>query len=315
MKKLLVIVGATATGKTSLALHLSKKFNGEILSFDSRQIYKKLNIGTGKDLPTNASWTGDHWIIDGVDLWGYDIISPTENFSVAHYIRYAKKVLKEIWGRKKLAIMVGGTGLYIKAVLDGVETAEIPRNLLLRAGLDKKDPQELYDSLANIDGAKAASLNASDRVNKRRLIRAIEIAQWKIDNQKISKTVGVYENCDCMILGLSLSPDELKKRIKKRVQDRVKKGQDREVTGLITSGVNWESQAMTSLGYRQYKNYLDGEISRDDLVSRWIKDEYLYAKRQITWFKSDRRIMWIDAKKQNFYKRIEKMLKIWQNRN
>src|SRR3989344_7906229 len=140
---MLVICGPTATGKTKLGIFLAQKFNGEIISADSRQVYKYMNIGTGKE------WD------DTVKIWGYDLVDPKENYSVSEYLKYAKTAIEDIHKRNKLPILVGGTGLYIKAVVDGIETINIPSNKELRKSLNNKEVDELFEKLAILDSSKA----------------------------------------------------------------------------------------------------------------------------------------------------------------
>ena len=180
MKKLLIVCGSTATGKTSLALTIAKKFDGELISCDSRQVYKRMDIGTGKGLPANSRPNREGcYEIGGVKIWGYDIADPKKGFSVAQYIKFARTKIGNIWAEGKLPFLVGGTGLYIKGVVDGIATAEVRPNIKLRKSLIEKRPEELFEILAQLDAAKAGSLNTSDRKNPRRLIRAIEVALSK----------------------------------------------------------------------------------------------------------------------------------------
>ncbi|MBU0569753.1 hypothetical protein KKB40_03150, partial [Patescibacteria group bacterium] len=189
MKNALVICGPTATGKTSLALRLAKKLDGELVSVDSRQVYKKLDIGTGKDLPSGSklkaknSRLPEYYEVNGVKIWCYDLVEPTEEFSVGQYITIANVIIKDIETRKKLPILVGGTGLYIQGMTDGISTALIPKNARLRKLLEKKSAEELFEMLFKIAPAKATSLNSSDKKNPRRLIRAIEVAKFPTNSQ------------------------------------------------------------------------------------------------------------------------------------
>ena len=179
--KLLVICGPTATGKTALALHLSKVFSskgrpssgwdGEVLSADSRQVYKMMDIGTGKDLPKNVRYKMSdiryknkpigYYILSGVKIWGHDLVDPKEEFSVSHFVTIANNISQAISDRGKLPILVGGTGLYIKGVVDGIPTINIPRNIKLRKELEKKEASELYDMVIKINPVKGRDFPAS----------------------------------------------------------------------------------------------------------------------------------------------------------
>jgi len=190
MRKLLIICGQTATGKTSLAIKLAKKFAGEIVSADSRQVYRYLNIGTGKDLPKNSQQIlnsklkipgkriGYHEI-DGVKVWLYDVVVPGYQFSVADYLESANLVMEDIWQRGKLPILVGGTGFYIKALIEGVETMGVKPDWELRGQLSEFTPVQLRKKLGEIDPERSQRMNQSDQNNPRRLIRAIEVARNK----------------------------------------------------------------------------------------------------------------------------------------
>ncbi len=309
MKKILIICGPTATGKTALALSLAKKFNGEILSADSRQVYTGMDIGTGKDLPQNAQKFKDHYEIAGIKLWGYDLVDPRASFSVAQFVSFAKKAIKKITGRGHLPILVGGTGLYIKGVVDGIETASIPRNIELRKNLMGRTVAELFESLAQLDPIKAASLNASDKLNPRRLVRAIEVSQWQLNKGKIIKE---KENrFDTLFVGLTAPKETLFVNIDKRVANRIGDGFVKEVKKLLKEGIDWEFQSMSSLGYRQIREYFEDRLNLTDALDLWRREEKKYIKRQITWWKHDKRINWFNVGIRKWPEKVEKMVKIW----
>lgn len=321
--RLLIICGPTSTGKTSLALKIAKKFNAEILSADSRQVYKRLNIGTGKDLPQGAKFKQSglkfsnkkigYYTIGGIRVWGYDLVNPRSKFSVALYVKMASKILDDIRNRGKLAIIVGGTGLYINGIVGNIETLAIPQNLSLRFSLKGKSVFELVETLAQTDPIKAASLNISDRNNPRRLIRAIEIAHWK--DKKVNVKSKSKTRWNILLIGLSVSMSLLEKRIKHRVKERLRVGIEKEIRKLLSLGMSWNDQSMDSLGYKEWKEYFYGNSDIEDVVERWERNEKNYAKRQMTWFRKNPNVQWFDISKPNFDGRVEKLVKEWQNIN
>lgn len=302
MNKLLVICGPTATGKTSLGILLSKKFNGEIISADSRQVYKGMDIGTGKE------WG------DGAKIWGYDLVSPKEEFSVSKYLKFAQKCISDIEKRGKLPILVGGTGLYIKGVIDGIPTVDVPRNKRLRKNLEDRPADQLYEQLSQIDSFKAGSMNFSDKKNPRRLIRAIEVATWMIDNSKkdLPQNKKIF---DALFIGLTAPPILLEERINRRVEDRITYGFEDEVKRLIDSGVDWNDQSMMSLGYRQWRDFAEGAVERETALSEWKKEERKYARRQMVWWRRDGRINWFDINEPKYRKKVENQVKKWYKVN
>jgi tRNA dimethylallyltransferase len=318
--KLLVICGPTATGKTSLALRLAKKFNAEVISADSRQVYKQMDIGTGKDLPPDSKFVivgnglGYHEV-NGVRIWGYDLVSPKKEFSVSSYLKFAVRVLSDIKKRNKLPIIVGGTGFYIKAIVDDIPTINVPKNPKLREKLAEKSVEFLYESLSQVDPLRAASLNFSDKNNPRRLTRAIEISQYSIDHHSpINRLIGETD-FDTLFVGLTAPKNILDLAISKRVDLRIKNGFEGEVKNLLKSGVTWSDQSMMSLGYRQWREYMEGTVKKEVALSEWKKEERKYAKRQIVWFKKDKRINWFNFSETDYQKKVEKMIKRWYSSN
>jgi len=317
MKKLLVICGPTATGKTSLAIHLAKMFDGELVSADSRQVYKGLDIGTGKDFPRNSRYRtpflrgqklGGYYEVDGTKIWAYDLVGPKREFSVARYLKVANAVIENIWSRGKLPILVGGTGLYIRAVVDGIPTVSVPKNTKLRESLEKKKVAELFEMLAQMDPIKAAQMNYSDKKNPRRLIRAVEIAQWKLKN-KLKETP--QKEFSTLFIGLRAGKTFLTRKIKKRVRARIRGGLEEEIRGLLKKGVKWENQSMASLGYKQWRGYFKRERGKKETIRDWEKEENKYSKKQITWFKRDKRINWFSVTTSSYQKKVEKLVKEW----
>lgn len=305
-KKLLVICGPTATGKTSLGFKLAKKFNGEIVSADSRQVYKHMDIGTGKE------WDSE------VKIWGYDLVSPLDEFSVSDYFREMKVVVDSIWDRNKLPIIVGGTGLYIKSLIEGIATVDVPKNESLRIELEKMTVEDQFEKLAGLDSSKAASLNSSDKKNSRRLIRAIEVAVWNIENSLQKKEVAKREhvlpdNTSVLQIGLTSSHEVLLNNVKQRVERRINEGFVYEVESLLKMGVSWKHQSMKSLGYRDSEAFFKEGLTYEEFIEKWERNEMKYIKRQLTWFRKDKGVKWFDVASSEYPNNSIKMVEKWYN--
>jgi len=278
LPKLIVILGPTAAGKTGLATKLAKKFNGEIISADSRQIYKEMTIGTAQ--PTKKEMkTISHYLID--------VISPNENFNVALYKKKALKIIKNIQKKDKVPFLVGGTGLYIQAIVNNILYPKVVQQKRLRKKLEIKDKKELFQIYKKLDPKGAKFI---DKENKRRLIRAIEVCQitkkpfW---GQR-RKGKPLFSNLQ---IGIKLSKKELEKKISKRIEKMFKLGLEKEVKKLIKK-YGWIASLQT-IGYQEWNDYFQGKIEKK-IVKENIKLHTLqFAKRQMTWFKRDKRILWI----------------------
>lgn len=288
MEKLLIVCGPTATGKTALAVHLSKVLGGEIISADSRQVYKYMDIGTGKDNP------------EGVEIKGYDLALPDHEFNVSEYIKLANKFINETLSKNKLPILVGGTGFYIKGVIDGIDTSSIPKNELLREKLSKLSVEELQKKLKAVNIKKFNSLNDSDAKNPRRLVRAIEVAEFDKAHKPLKQTFSKKYNV--LFIGLFLPSENLEVRIKNRVEKRIKQGFEKELEFLKKKGYH---QAISkTIGYKDWPD-----------IEKWKKEEIKYAKRQMTWFKRDARINWFDVSRKGYIEKIEKLVEKWYATN
>jgi tRNA dimethylallyltransferase len=285
-QKVLIICGPTGVGKTGYALEVAKKYNGELVSADSRQVYKGMDIITGKDLPdgvqcsdSNVQWADKklcYYKIQDIKVWLYDIVNPDEEFNVSFWKECAQSVIEDILSRGKLPIIVGGTGLYIKSLTHNLGNISVPPDPVLRNELSNKTAEELFDFLKNTDLVKAESLNNSDKHNPRRLLRAIEIS----GTTQTSKTV----NYNFLQIGLSLPTEILNERIEKRVEERKKQGARQEYE-LLHQKYNSDLPSMTGIGYRNWVS--------------WVNDEKNYAKRQMTWFKKYPKIHWSSINEAN----------------
>lgn len=302
MDKLLVICGPTATGKTGLAVKLAKKFNSGLISADSRQVYKDMDIGTGKDHPKT------------IKISLIDVVKPNEEFSVSHYYRLAWQKIKNLWRKERLPILVGGTGFYIRAVVDGIETRDIPRNLKIRAKIKNWSKEKLFDYLDKLDPEKAASMNWSDKNNPYRLTRAIEVAIFRGEN--LSWQPPKHKKPDSLFIGLKAPLKVLYQRIDKRVEERVKQGVEEEIKNLLSNSYTWESSALgETFGYKEWQDFFEGKSTKEEIIQRWKFDEHGYARRQMTWFKRDKRINWFDITRPGFEKDVVKLVKKWYSKN
>lgn len=288
-KNILVILGPTASGKTSLAIKLASKYNGEIISADSRQIYKGMDVGAGKDLSEYKT----------IKYHLIDVISPKRRFSLADYQKKADKVIEDVLKRGKLPIVVGGSGLYLQALVEGFVMETAKPDLELRKELEQKTVKELFNILAKISINFASKLNNSDRNNKRRLIRYIELL--KQDNKKLfTKKKPSY---DFLIIGIEVNKEDLHKKINQRLIDRLEK-EDMigEVENLHKQGLSWERLEEFGLEYKYISQYLQDKVDYDQMVEILFQEIKKFAKRQMTWFRrwerQGRKINWIKSKKE-----------------
>lgn len=289
-KKLIVILGPTASGKSEMAVKLAKKFNGEVISADSRQIYKGMNIGTGKITKKEMKGIIHHLL---------SIVSPKKRSTVVQYRKLALKAIDKIFKKDKVPILCGGTGFYIQAVIDGIIIPKVKPDWKLRKNLEKKTIKELFNKLKKLDPKRAKSV---DKKNKRRLIRALEIII------KTGKPVPVLKKkplpYPVLMIGVRKEKEELKKLIEKRLLKRLKKGMISEVKKLRKFRLSWKRLEEFGLEYRFIAQYLQEKLSYQEMVERLQKEIEHFAKRQMTWFKRDKRTHWI--KKQPIAEKLVK---------
>ncbi len=281
--KILAILGPTASGKTSLSIKLAKKFNGEIISADSRQVYKGMDLGTGK-ITKSEMKNIPHYLLD--------VVSPKKVFDVATYKKMADDAIKNILLKNKLPILCGGTGLYIDAVTQNIQYPDTPSDWKLRKKLEQKTTEELYEKLKKLDKNRAKNI---DKHNKRRLVRAIEIVMLTKKEIQELKSQPKY---DVLFLGVKREKEELKKLIEDRLKKRIKQGMIKEVQNLHKKGISWKRMEELGLEYRYISRFLKGEISKEDMISELSIKINQYAKRQMTWFKKNKDIHWIKTEKE-----------------
>lgn len=275
-KKIVAIVGTTASGKTSLSVHLATVFNGEVISADSRQVYRGLDIGTEKITSEETRGIPHHLI---------DIADEAQTFTAADFKREAERAINEITNRGALPIVVGGTGFYVQTLLENTAIPEVPPNEELRQGLQNKTTDALYAELMKKDPARAATIDPN---NPRRLIRALEIIVALGNVPPPKEIVSPY---DVLYVGIEVSDDVVRKRIRSRLQEQLDRGLLEEVTNIV-SKVPRERINEFGYEYRLAAEHLEGKLTLWEMQEKLEYELWHYAKRQRTWFKKNRKIRW-----------------------
>jgi tRNA dimethylallyltransferase len=289
-RKIIVVLGPTASGKSALAVQLAKKLNGEVISADSRQVYRGMDIGTGK-ITKKEMKKVPHYLLD--------IADPKKIFTVAEYKKLAFKTLGKIFKKNKTPVICGGTGFYIQALVDGIIIPEVAPDWKLRKKLEKKSTKYLYGILKKIDPKRAGSI---DKNNPRRLIRAIEIV--KKTKKAIPELKADPLPYPVLFIGIKKPNNELKELIIKRLKKRLKQGMIAEIKKLRQDGIPWKRLESFGLEYKYLALYLQKKIDYQTMFGLLQKKIEHYAKRQMTWFKKNKRISWIKN-----YKEAKKLTK------
>lgn len=319
-KKIIVIVGPNASGKSNLGVFLAKKLQSEIISADSRQVYKKLNVGSGKITKKEMGGVTHHCL---------DIVNPKKTFTAYDYKKCAREAIQKIWRENKTPIIVGGTGFYIDATLGRVKLSNVPPNLKLRKWLTTKSVDQLFLMLKKLNLGRAKNI---DKNNKVRLIRAIEIM---LENQRtlftysrpasaglrgfraflplvppmrdfvdhakkaeksVQRVIG-FPIKNILWIGIKRSPEDLKKRIHNRLLRRLQ-GIIKEIESLRKNGLTWKRLFDLGLEYRYVSLYLRGKLSKENMLKKLETEINKYAKRQMTYFKRNKNIHWVKSKKE-----------------
>jgi len=300
---MIIICGPTASGKTELAYKLAEKINIEIISADSRQIYKYLSVGTAKPA---GKWVNDRYIAGNLPYHLVDFINPDQQFNAGEFVTRSKELINKIESEKKVPVIVGGTGLYIKSLIDGLSVLP-EKNDIIRSRLqqlaDKNGPKYLHDMLVRIDPVSAKKIHEN---NIHRLIRTIEVYELtgkpiselhKIKNKNFSDNSYIY-------IGLFPGKAELHERIENRIKVMLETGILEETRNIIKMGYPETCSGLQSVGYKYIIMYLKKLISYDIMLKNIITDTKHYAKRQLTWFNGDKRIIWINN--------ISEINKVWK---
>ena len=300
-QKVIVICGPTASGKTALSIELAKKINGEIVSCDSMQIYKEMDIGTAK--PTLEEMQGiKHYMIG--------IISPNERYSVADYKKDAKKAIREILNKGKVPIVVGGTGLYIDSLIYEIEYQNIEFDREYREYLEKevkeKGLEELYNEAKEIDPQAIEKISKND---KKRILRILEIyhatGENKTEQERKSRQKEV--EYDYKVYALNMDREKLYDRINKRVDKMIEEGLIQEVEKIYKKYNDFPT-AMQGLGYKEVVEYLEGKLTKEEMIEKIKQETRRYAKRQLTWFRKNKQTIWLDVGKNTIQNNIEIIL-------
>ncbi len=293
--KIIVILGPTATGKSDVAVQIAQKFsarggsafggNGaEIISADSRQVYRGMDLGSGKITKKEMGGITHHLL---------DVASPNTLFSVVKYKKQAEKEIEKIFSKNKTPIICGGTGFYIDSIVKNITLPEVKLNKKLRQKLEKYSAEKLFEILKKLSPARAKNI---DKYNKVRLIRAIEIAKELGDVPEIKEEPSKY---NFVFIGLDTKDNILKKRIEKRLLKRIKLGMIEEIFRLHKQGVSWKRLESFGLEYRQTALYLQKKITREQMIENLKNEIWHFVKRQRTWFKRNKHIIWLDSTTKN----------------
>jgi tRNA dimethylallyltransferase len=315
MNNLLCIVGPTATGKTRLAEEIKLKIEHrnnrtiersgkvELISIDSRQIYIGMNIGTGKD----------------AKIFGTDLTPPDKLFNVSDFVKIIRPKIEKLWQKNILPILIGGSGLYLRAIIDGIETMEIPPDEKLRKKYEKYSVEKLQEQLRitnyelrikNLD--HNFGMNNSDWMNPRRLIRRIEILTNTNKYYPILTNTNKLKIEKLAMVGLTASLPQITKNIEKRVQERLDRGLFEEIKGLVKE-FGWNEVLKNTIAYKEWEDYFSEKITKNQAISNWTHDEIDYAKRQMTWFKKDKRIQWLDITHHDLLQKSLDLIQISNN--
>jgi len=293
--KLLVIIGATAVGKSGLAIKIAKKYNGEIISADSRQVYRGLDLGTGK---VKRDSDNEVFMSEGVIHYGIDIVDVKKQYNISDFQKYCNKKIKEIWKKNKLPIICGGSPLYVISVLEGWRFPKTKPNLKLRKELEQKSANELYLMLKKIDKNRSENIDIN---NRRRLIRALEIVLEKKAVEPLNKKPIL---ADILILGVKKNREEVKELIQKRLNMRIEEGMIDEVKNLKEKGMTSERLNDLGLEYRYLNLYLENKLTLDEMKKQLYTKICQFSKRQMTWFKKFKNVNWIN----NDFKEAKKII-------
>ena len=290
MSHLIAIVGPTAVGKSALAIHLAQVFGGEIVSADSRQVFRGMDIGTAKPGPEERAQVPHHLI---------DVVEPDQDFTLAHYQQMAIRAIADIQRRGRLALLMGGSGLYVRALVGGFSIPHVRPDAELRRSLEEKAAAEgymaLYEELKGVDPTAAKRI---DPRNVRRVIRALEVFHATgLPFSQLQGSSPFLPSLHTLTIGLTTARVNLYQRIDSRVDSMMKQGLVQEIEGLLKRGYSLDLPAMSGLGYKQIGQYLQGKLSLAEAIQRIKYETHRFARHQYAWFRpNDEEIHWFDVR-------------------
>ena len=312
MKQMITILGPTASGKTPLAAALAQRVDGEIISADSRQVYRRMDIGTGKDLE-DYTVQGSGFRVQHIPYHLIDICEPGTKYNLFQYQQDFMDAYNDIVTRGKQPILCGGTGLYIEAVLKGYHLSPVPQNETLRKQLEGKSLSELTGILLELKSKNESNMhNTTDVDSAQRAIRAIEIETYNLEHPTPRRELPPVDSC---IVGVNIDRELRREKITRRLKARLEEGMVDEVRGLLAEGIPADDLIYYGLEYKFVTEYLTGQLSYDEMFQRLEIAIHQFAKRQMTWFRGMERrgfvIHWIDATLP-MEEKVNEILKIWQ---
>ena len=303
MDKVVVIVGPTASGKTALSIALAKRINGEIISSDSMQIYKDMDIGTAKVTKEE---------MDGIKHYLVDFVSPEKRYTVSDFKKDCTLAIEEIIKKGKTPIIVGGTGLYADSMINGIEYPDMEfddeyRNELMERSQDPEELLKLWNEANKIDPEAMLKISKNDR---KRIIRVLEIykATGKTKTQMEIESRKNGPKYDFKVFAVSMDRELLYDRINRRVDIMINNGLEDEVRNIIKK-YNSFPTALQGIGYKEVVEYFDGKISREEMIDKIKQESRRYAKRQLTWFRKNKDIIWLDSNKNTIDFNVEEIIK------
>lgn len=299
MKKIIILVGPTGVGKTSLSLELAKKYDSEIISGDSMQVYKEMTIGTAKIKPEEMQGIVHHMI---------DCFSYKDEFNVKVFQSEARKYIEQISAQNKVPIICGGTGLYIKSLYYDYEFADEEEDEEFKAFLRSRSNDECYGMLKVVDPKSCETIHRNNRKRVERALMRAHLGNKKSEKEEAQKHQPIY---DAYVIGLTASRETLYERINKRVDQMMEEGLLEEVKTLIHDESDWQLQSLQGIGYKEWKNYFENQSSLEETVERIKKNSRNFAKRQYTWFNHQMKVHWYNIEEEHYKEKIFKDIEEW----